>query len=62
MLARLFKNRPYGEGDSLELRVFDNPAFRVVPVAEPGELGERPEGERESYADRLRALAKTMGL
>ena len=31
---------PYKKGDSLELRLFDNPAFKIVPVATPDELRE----------------------
>ena len=31
LLGKLFKNRPYEPGDSLELRLFDNPSFKVVP-------------------------------
>ncbi len=62
VLHRLFKDRPYGEGDSLELRVFDNPAFRVVPVAEPSELRARDAKIRKDYSDRLASLAQVMGL
>ena len=38
LLGRLFKDLPYEPGDSLELRLFYNPAFKIVPVATPGEL------------------------
>jgi DNA polymerase len=62
LLGRLFKNRPFEPGDSLELRLFDNPAFKVVPVATPAELRERDPKARKEYADRLRALAQVMGL
>jgi uracil-DNA glycosylase family 4 len=62
LLGKLFKNRPYEKGDSLELRLFDNPAFKVVPIATPDELRERDPKAREEYAKRLRALAQVMGL
>jgi uracil-DNA glycosylase family 4 len=62
LLAKLFKDQPYAPGDSLELRVFDNPAFRVVPVATPDELRERAPKAREEYSKRLRKLAQVMGL
>jgi DNA polymerase len=62
MLHRLFKDQPYREGDSLELRVFDNPAFRIVPVADPDELLARSAEERKEYGDRLKTLAQLMGI
>jgi uracil-DNA glycosylase family 4 len=62
LLGKLFKHQPYAPGDSLELRVFDNPAFRVVPVATPDELRERDPKTREEYSKRLRKLAQVMGL
>jgi uracil-DNA glycosylase family 4 len=62
LLGRLFKDPPYTNGDSLELRLFDNPAFKIVPVATPDELGQRDARTRKEYSDRLRALAQVMGL
>jgi uracil-DNA glycosylase len=62
LLNRLFKDRPYEPGDSLELRLFDNPAFKIVPVATPDELSARDEKARKEYAERLRKLSKVMGL
>ncbi len=62
LLGKLFKNPPYAPGDSLELRLFDNPAFKIVPVAEPAELQGRDPKARKEYAERLRALAQVMGL
>ncbi len=62
MLRRLFTDQSHHEGGSLELRVFDNPAFRVVPIAEPDDLRRRDAKEQKDYADRLRALAQIMGL
>jgi uracil-DNA glycosylase len=61
LLGRLFKHRPYEAGDSLELRLFDNPAFRIVPVATPEELRARDAKARKEYAERLRQLAQVMG-
>ena len=62
LLRRFFKTLPYEQGDSLELRVFDNPAFRIVPVASPQELATRDAKARKDYADKLRALSQVMGL
>jgi uracil-DNA glycosylase family 4 len=62
LLGRLFRDLPFKKGDSLELRVFDNPAFKIVPVAAPQELGERDAKATKEYAERLRALAHVMGL
>ncbi len=62
LLGKFFKNRPYEPGDSLELRLFDNPSFKVVPVATPAELRERDAKARKEYAERLRTLAQVMGL
>jgi uracil-DNA glycosylase len=62
LLGRLFKALPYKKGDSLELRLFDNPAFKIVPVATPEELRERDAKQRKEYSDRLRTLAGVMGL
>jgi hypothetical protein len=44
------------------LRLFDNPAFKIVPVAAPDELRERDPKARKDYVERLRALAQVMGL
>ncbi len=62
LLKRLFKDLPYEPGDSLELRLFDNPAFKIVPVATPQELAGRDEKARKDYAERLRRLSQVMGL
>jgi len=62
VLRKLFNDQSHHEGDSLELRVFDNPAFRIVPVAEPQELSARDAKQRKDYADRLKSLAQIMGL
>jgi uracil-DNA glycosylase family 4 len=62
LLRKLFKDLPVRPGDSLELRVFDNPAFRIVPVATPYELAERDAKVRKAYVDSLRALSQVMGL
>ena len=62
LLGKLFKNLPYKKGDSLELRLFDNPAFKIVPVATPDDLRARNAKARKEYVERLRALAQVMGL
>jgi len=62
VLRKLFKDLPYDRGDSLELRLFDNPAFKILPVATPEELAGRDTKARKEYAERLRALAPAIGL
>jgi uracil-DNA glycosylase family 4 len=62
LLGKLFKDPPYKKGDSLELRLFDNPAFKIVPVATPDELRGRDPKARKEYVERLRALAQVLGL
>jgi uracil-DNA glycosylase family 4 len=62
LLGKLFHDLPYKAGDSLELRVFDSPAFKVVPVATPADLRRRDEKARKDYSDRLHTLAGLMGL
>jgi len=62
LLGKLFKNLPYKTGDSLELQLFDNPAFKIVPVATPDELRKRDAKARKEYVERLHALAHVMGL
>jgi uracil-DNA glycosylase family 4 len=62
LLKRLFKDLPYEPGDSLELRLFDNPAFKIVPIATPAELAARDDKGRKDYGERLRRLSQVMGL
>jgi uracil-DNA glycosylase family 4 len=62
LLGKLFKHRPYEPGDSLELKLFDNPSFKVVPVATPDELRRRDPKARKEYTERLRTLGQVMGL
>jgi uracil-DNA glycosylase family 4 len=62
LLRKLFKDLPYTNGDSLELRLFDNPSFKIVPVATPDELRQRDARALREYGDRLRSLAQVMGL
>jgi hypothetical protein len=44
------------------LRLFDNPSFKVVPVATPDELRRRDAKARKEYTERLRTLGQVMGL
>ena len=62
LLGKLFRDLPYKKDDSLELRLFDNPAFKIVPVATPDELLARDAKARREYMERLRTLAQVMGL
>jgi DNA polymerase len=62
LLRKLFKDLPFKAGDALELRLFDNPAFKIVPVATPAELRARDAKARKEYTERLRSLTQVMGL
>lgn len=62
LLDKMFKHLPYEQGESLELRIFDNPAFKIVPVATPEELAARDAKTQKAYAESLHALARKMGL
>lgn len=62
LLRKLFKDLPLKAGDSLELRLFDNPAFKIVPVATPADLRARDAKQRKEYTERLRSLTQVMGL
>lgn len=62
LLGKLFGDIDLDEHDALELRVFDSPGFRVVPIATPGEIGARGDAERHEYVKRLHTLAGLMGL
>jgi uracil-DNA glycosylase family 4 len=62
LLHKLFKDLPFVNGDSLELRVFDNPAFKIVPVATPDELRARDDKARKLYSERLHSLGQAIGL
>ncbi len=62
LLGKLFKNPPYAPDDSLELQLFDNPAFKIVPVATPADLRARDAKATKEYTERLHALAHVMGL
>ena len=48
--------------DPLEVRVYDSPSFKVVPIAAPGEIAVREPKARDAYVKRLRSLAAVMGL
>jgi uracil-DNA glycosylase family 4 len=62
LLRKLFRDLPHGPEETLELRVFDNPAFKVVPVATPHELAGRGPRELKTYRERLHTLAQRMEL
>ncbi len=62
LLAKLFGQADADEHDPLELRVYDSPSFKVVPIAAPGEIAMRKPGERDTYVERLRTVAGLMGL
>lgn len=61
LLGKLSRDLPFAPDDPLELRVFDNPAFKVVPVATPEELRSRDAKQQRVYRERLRQLAQLMG-
>jgi len=62
LLKKLFRDLPYSPDDALELRVFDSPGMRVVPIATPAELRARDAKTRKTYTERLHQLAALMGL
>jgi uracil-DNA glycosylase family 4 len=62
LLGKLFRSAETTAHDPLDLRVYDSPAFRVVPIAAPSEVATRDPKERHEYVKRLRSLASLMGL
>lgn len=62
LLSKMFNHRPYEQGESLELHIFDNPAFKIVPVATPEEIAAHDAKTQKTYVESLRALARMMGL
>jgi uracil-DNA glycosylase family 4 len=62
LLGKLFGQADAADHDPLELRVYDSPSFKVVPIAAPGEVAVREPKARAAYVKRLRSLAAVMGL
>jgi len=62
LLGKLFGQADADDHDPLEVRVYDSPSFKVVPIAAPGEIAVRAPRARDAYVARLRSLAKVMGL
>jgi uracil-DNA glycosylase len=62
LLGKLFGQGDAPDHDPLEVRVYDSPSFKVVPIAAPGEVAVREPRARDAYVKRLRCLAAVMGL
>ena len=62
LLGKLFGQADAADHDPLEVRVYDSPSFKVVPIAAPGEIAVREPKARAAYVKRLRSLATVMGL
>jgi uracil-DNA glycosylase family 4 len=62
LLGKLFGQADAADHDPLEVRVYDSPSFKVVPIAAPGEIAVREPKARDAYVKRLRSLAAVMGL
>ena len=62
LLGKLFGQADAAEHDPLEVRVYDSPSFKVVPIAAPGEVAVREPKARDAYVKRLHSLATLMGL
>ena len=62
LLGKLFGQADAADHDPLELRVYDSPSFKVVPIAAPGEIAVRAPRARDAYVAGLRSLATVMGL
>ena len=62
LLGKLFGEADAADHDPLEMRVYDSPSFKVVPIAAPGEIVVREPKARDAYVTRLRSLATVMGL
>jgi uracil-DNA glycosylase family 4 len=62
LLGKLFKDADLAEHGPLDLRVYDSPAFKVVPIAAPGEIKSSDDKARDAYVKQLHSLASLMGL
>ena len=62
LLGKLFGQADADDHDPLEVRVYDSPSFKVVPIAAPGEVAVREPQARDEYVKALRTLATVMGL
>jgi uracil-DNA glycosylase family 4 len=62
LLGKLFKSADTSRHDPLELRVYESPSFRVVPIAAPRDVRIRDARVRDDYVKRLHPLTSLMGL
>ena len=62
LLGKLFKTADTTKHDPLELRVYESPSFKVVPIASPAEIRKRNATARDEYIKNLHQLASLMGL
>jgi uracil-DNA glycosylase family 4 len=62
LLGKLFKEGDTAKHDPLELRVYESPSFKVVPIAAPSDLRKRDAAARDQYVKQLHQLTALMGL
>jgi uracil-DNA glycosylase family 4 len=62
LLGKLFKTADTSKHDPLELRAYESPSFRVVPIAAPADIRKRDARTRDAYVKQLHRLASIMGL
>jgi len=62
LIGKLFHDHVADSYEPLALRVYDSPAFKVVPMASPEEIEALDAKSKRDYLDRLHALSTVMGL
>jgi uracil-DNA glycosylase family 4 len=62
LIGKLFHEHGPDAYDPLALRVYDSPAFKVVPIASPDEIAGFDAKTKKDYTERLHSLASLMGL
>lgn len=62
LLGKLFKGADTSKHDPLQLRVYESPSFRVLPIAAPSEIRKRDPRARDEYVKQLHSLVSLMGL
>ena len=60
LVGKLFHDSYADSYEPLLLRVYDSPAFKVVPIASPGEIESMDAKTRRDYTDRLHSLSTVM--
>lgn len=62
LIGKLFREHEPDAYEPLAMRVYDSPAFKVVPIASPDEIAGFDAKTKKDYIERLHALAAVMGL